>query len=120
MSSRWLACGSPARLIKTLTPAQIAGKRESTDRYVLLGVRCGRELRHVTARRPPGVSHPRRNAGGNFRGLTRTPIRQWLRKMPLLLDQVNALLEVRDIVGLRQVVVDFADRKRVALIGKPA
>jgi len=46
-----------ARLIKALAPAQIAGKRESTDRYVLLGVRCGRELRHVTARRPPGVSH---------------------------------------------------------------
>jgi len=54
----WLVCGSPARLVKELSASQIAGKRESTDRYVMLGVRCGRELRPVEARRPPGFPPP--------------------------------------------------------------
>ena len=48
----WLACGVPARLLKALAPEQIARKRSSTARYVLLGLRCADELRRVAARRP--------------------------------------------------------------------
>lgn len=56
---RTLVAGVPARVVRELSPAQIAGKGEGTELYVELAMRCREGVRPVPALTAPEPDRPR-------------------------------------------------------------
>jgi phenylacetic acid degradation protein len=56
---RTLVSGIPARVVRELTPAQIAGKGRGTDLYVELAARCRAGVRPVAPLAAPQPDRPR-------------------------------------------------------------